>query len=73
MVMFDYQSVADEIGLTPEQVRALEQSVREEFPHDDMLFELHMLRACLAIQEGDVTLEEALEPEPEPSLLGRAT
>jgi hypothetical protein len=63
-MMFDYPKVAAEIGLSSEQLQALEQRIRQDFPHDDMLFELHVLRACLALQEGRVTLEEVLRPEP---------
>jgi hypothetical protein len=64
MVMFDYQRVANEIGLTPEQLQALERRVREDFPHDEMLFELHMLRMCMSLQEGRTTLERVLRTEP---------
>jgi hypothetical protein len=37
--------------------------VRIEFPTDDMLYELHVLRACMAIRDGYVSLEDALKPE----------
>jgi len=37
--------------------------VRAEFPTDDMLYELHVLRACMAIRDGYVSLENALKPE----------
>jgi hypothetical protein len=37
--------------------------VRKEFPTDGMLYELHLLRACMAIRDGYVTLENALKPE----------
>jgi hypothetical protein len=29
-------------------------------PHDPMLAELHILRACMAIKNGRLTVEEAL-------------
>jgi hypothetical protein len=29
-----------------------------------MTYELHLLRACMAIRDGVLTLEEALRPEP---------
>jgi hypothetical protein len=31
---------------------------------DDMLYELHLLRICLAIKQGCVTIAEAIQAEP---------
>jgi hypothetical protein len=36
--------------------------VREEFPDDEMMFKLHVLRAVLAIESGQITVEQALKP-----------
>lgn len=63
MDYFDYQSVAAEAGIRHEKVQQLAQLVRSEFPFDDMMSELHMLRACMAIRDGYVTIDEALKPE----------
>jgi len=38
--------------------------MRREFPKDEMMFELHVLRACLAIRDGHVTIDETLKSEP---------
>jgi hypothetical protein len=35
--------------------------VRRDYPNDQMLFELHVLRACRAIRDGMVTLEQVLK------------
>ena len=69
MDYFDYEAVAREAGMADEKLDLLRDVVREEFPDDQMMFELHMLRACRAIQDGFVTIDEALEPELQPQRL----
>jgi len=64
MRMFDYARAAQEAGLSEAQLGELCRLVREEFPHDEMMYELHVLRACMAIAEGRVTIEDALKPDP---------
>lgn len=63
MRYFDYQKVAEEAGIPPPKLAEISQALRQEFPKDDMLYELHVLRACLAIKAGYITLEEVLAPE----------
>jgi len=58
MNYFDYESAAREADLTEDQLAAVKEAVREEFPTDDMMWELHILRACLAIRDGHATLED---------------
>lgn len=60
MEYFDYQSLANQAGLTDEQLRQLVERVRHDYPQDEMLLELHVFRACRAIKDGRVTLEQAL-------------
>ena len=64
MHYFDYERVAREAGLGPDEVGRIGRVVRADYPTDDMLYELHVLRACFAIRDGRITIEEALEPEP---------
>jgi hypothetical protein len=65
--MFDYETVAQEAGFTAAQLARLCANVRKEFPRDEMMFELHVLRACMAVRDGRITIDQALaEPEPEP-------
>jgi len=61
MHWFDYVSVAEDAGIPQEPLDALCASVRREFPGDDMMYELHVLRACTAIRDGHITLDEALQ------------
>ena len=63
MEYFDYESVAKEAGILPDKLEALCKLVRQEFPFDDMMYELHLLRACMAIQQGHTTIDEALRSE----------
>lgn len=61
-MIFDYAAVAKRAGIPDETLARLCRLVREEFPTDDMLFELHVLRALLAVESGQVTLDELLKP-----------
>ena len=60
MNYFDYESVAREARLTAEQLRRVAETVRRDYPFDEMLFELHVMRACRAIRDGAVTLAEVV-------------
>ncbi len=55
---FDYLAAARECRLSPGQVAALEDVERREFPEDQMLFELHMLRMIEQIRAGRLKLED---------------
>lgn len=57
---FDYQSVAREAGITSEQLARIVERVRCDYPIDPMLCELHVLRACRAIRDRRVTLEQVI-------------
>ena len=65
MRYFDYEKVAREAHLSSDQLKALCHLIRKEFPTDDMLYELHVLRVCMAIKQGALTIDEALQAEPE--------
>lgn len=60
MRYFDYESVARECGLSDKELAAVEEAVRAEFPTDDMMWELHVLRACLAIRDGHASMEDIM-------------
>ncbi|HXZ43503.1 MAG TPA: hypothetical protein VEH53_01650 [archaeon] len=59
-IYFDYLSPARDCHLTPEQVAALEAVERQEFPEDQMMFELHMLRVIEQIGAGRLKIEKVL-------------
>ena len=58
---FDYESVAREAGISSEDLAEICRLVRQDFPSDDMLYELHVLRACMAVNDKRYTLEQILE------------
>jgi hypothetical protein len=63
MRYFDYRKVAKEAGIPPDKMAKLISATRKELPKDNMIFELHVLRACLAIRDGHVSVEDALRSE----------
>ncbi|MDE3068375.1 MAG: hypothetical protein KGJ60_12600 [Verrucomicrobiota bacterium] len=60
MRYFDYETIARQAGILPDQLARLAESFAEEELNDPMLAELHTMRACMAIKEGRLTIEEAL-------------
>ena len=60
-MIFDYLTAAQRIGLTDGQLNQLCNQVKSEFPNDDMMFELHVLRAIMAIESGRATLNQVLK------------
>jgi hypothetical protein len=65
MKYFDYESVAREAKIPPAKLRQLLTSMREEFPNDPMMCELHVLRACMAIRDGHIEIDDVLQPKAE--------
>jgi hypothetical protein len=47
-LMFDYLSLSEELSVPTEIVQQFEQEAHEEFPFDNMLKEIHILRAVKA-------------------------
>ena len=44
-IFFNYQSVADKFGIPDNVVKKIVKEVRKEIPNDNMIMELHVLRA----------------------------
>lgn len=63
MRYFDYEKAAREAKIPADKMAELSRVVREEFPRDEMMYELHLLRVCMAIKQGLVSIEEAIRPE----------
>ena len=59
-MMFDYVTAAERVGISAEDLARLASMMRAEFPSDEMMAELHILRAILSVERGDATLEEIL-------------
>ena len=58
---FDYEAVAREAGIAQDELQSICRSVRSGFPTDDMLFDLHVLRTCIAVKSGFCSMEDVLE------------
>ena len=63
MHSFGFENMAREAGIREDDFRRLCEALRREFPHDEMMFELHVLRACMAIRDGLITLQDALRTD----------
>ena len=63
MTYFDYEEVAREAHIPARKLEELRRLIKREFPRDEMMYELHLLRACMAIRNGVVTLQQALSLE----------
>jgi len=62
MRFFDYEASAREAGIPECALAEICRVMRAEFPHDEMMYELHVLRACMAVKSGLVRLEDVLPP-----------
>jgi hypothetical protein len=58
-----FSDAAKRVGLSPERVEQIVRQFRAEFPGDEMMVELHTVRAILSIERGEVTLDEILRQE----------
>ena len=65
MRYFDYQSVARDAKIPDQKLRKLVELIAKEFPNDPMMAELHALRACQAIRDGHIQIDEALKLQAE--------
>ncbi len=60
MKYFDYETMAHEAGVSEKELEEIKQLVHSDYPNDEMMFELHVLRICIAIKEGWIKLENVL-------------
>ena len=63
MRYLDYEKLARQAKIPARKLARLRALIRREFPEDDMLFELHMLRVCMSIRDGRITIDRALAYE----------
>ena len=61
MEYYDYERIAREAGISPGDLERLCRLIRREFPRDDMMYELHVMRACRIVRDGPYTLEEIVQ------------
>lgn len=63
MHYFDYRKVARQAGIPDDKLRAIVRSVKREFGRDTMMLELHVLRICMAVRDGQADLKNVLRDE----------
>lgn len=61
MQYFNYEAPAREAGLSDADIQVIVEAIRKEFPGDEMMRELHVLRACVAIRDGHAKLGDVVE------------
>jgi len=62
-MIFDCETAAARAGIPAGKMDRLVALIRAEFPDDEMMAELHVLRAILAVEQGTASLEEILRQE----------
>lgn len=61
--MLDIEKILKEKGLTQQQINLIKAEVRREFPNDEMMYELHLIRLVDSLMEGYCTLKDLLPPK----------
>lgn len=61
--MLDIERILRKKGLTQQQIDLLKAEVRREFPNDDMMYELHLIRLVHSLMEGYCNLKDLLPLE----------
>jgi len=64
---FDYEKVAHEANIAAGDLDRLCRIIRREFPTDEMMYELHVSRACMAVKQGRAALPKSTESVPVPT------
>ena len=52
--IFNYESLAQEYDIDENELIKLIQDAKEEFPNDDMMFELHVIRLIKSLQREKI-------------------
>ena len=58
--MFDITHLKQTCDLPPAVLDQIERAIKADYPDDDMLFELHLVRVLQALKQGRITLEQIL-------------
>jgi len=48
--MFDIKKVIKKISISKKELQKLEKEIKQEFPNDRMMYELHLLRALSSMK-----------------------
>lgn len=61
--MFNLIEMRKQSGLSDREFEQLENETRAEFPHDEMLYELHLVRALDALRNGWISKEQLFDKQ----------
>ena len=56
--MIDIEKILKKSGLPQKLVQKIEKEVRQEFPKDEMMYELHLMRAIEAERDKSLTAQQ---------------
>ena len=51
-MMYDIKTAFRKSGLSADEIGKIKKEVRNEFPNDEMMYELHIIRILKAIEKG---------------------
>ena len=51
-MMYDIETAFKKSGLSRDEIEKIKREVRSEFPNDEMMYELHIIRILKAIEKG---------------------
>lgn len=61
--MINIEKILREKGLTEGQINIIKREVRKEFPDDEMMYELHLIRLVHSLSKGYCKAEDLFEPK----------
>lgn len=65
MSYFDPLELSRQAGIAPEALSRINEMMRHDYGSDPMMAELQLIRVCLAIRDGWISLEEVLKSGPQ--------
>ncbi len=51
-MIYDVETAFRRSGLSPTEIQRIKRQVRKDFPNDDMMYELHIIRILNAMKKG---------------------
>ena len=58
-MMYDIETAFKNSGLSAQEIEKIKREVRNEFPNDDMMYELHIIRILKAVKKGYWKLDDS--------------
>jgi hypothetical protein len=69
MAYFDFERVAGRAGIGAADLARIRGIAAREFPGDEMMIDLHVMRACMAVRDGIASVADVSEvSRPDPAV-----